>query len=304
MKDHLARVQIAIGIALGTLQTGGGCGPCPDQVIATPILPKENGADAAAEPVPAVGDHSVGECVTLCNAQPGGVVGCRVYLAEGGAATEVLECTYRGACGSGRRPAGLRVRGGTMLARMAALEAASVDAFRILEDELSRAGAPQRLLRACRRAARDEARHARSMERLAGSKKARTSLGKPRRRSLEAIAIENAREGCVGEAWGALLAYAQAKRATDPLVRSTMLRIAEDEARHAALSFAVDEWIARRLSDRSRVRLEHAKHSHAKRLVRQIGKMRGSAVLGLPNGPHAKRLATELFASLGWSQRL
>jgi hypothetical protein len=301
MKDHLARIQIAIGIALGTLQTGGGCGPCPDHVVTVPVLPKQNGADAAPEPLPTVGDHTLAECQTLCDPFPGGVMACRVYLADGGGSTEVLECTYRGACGSGRRPAGLRVRAETMLARMAALEAASVDAFRILEGELANFRAPKTFLRACRRAARDEARHAIAMRRLAGSKRAHVSLAKPRRRSLEAIAIENAREGCVGEAWGALLAYVQARTATDPRVRHAMLEIAADEARHAALSSAIDAWIAPRLGERARARVLRAKRSHAKRLVREAAKIKRFAPLGLPSGPDARRIATELFASLGWS---
>ena len=52
-------------------------------------------------------------------------------------------------------------------------------------------------------------------------------------RELEAIAIENAVEGCVRESFGALLATWQAKTAGDARVRAAMKRIARDETRHA-----------------------------------------------------------------------
>jgi hypothetical protein len=53
------------------------------------------------------------------------------------------------------------------LAEAAWLEAASVDAFRVLRLELRAHSAPRRLLRAASRAARDERRHARAAGALA-----------------------------------------------------------------------------------------------------------------------------------------
>ena len=77
--------------------------------------------------------------------------------------------------GVGRIPAGLapaRVARalsalGDWFAAAAHLEAASVHAFRRLHDELAAHGAPARLLRAARRAQRDEVRHARLTARMA-----------------------------------------------------------------------------------------------------------------------------------------
>jgi hypothetical protein len=67
----------------------------------------------------------------------------------------------------GRRPVGLRWAERTgekgfllHLADAAWLEAASVDAFRIVRRELRAHGAPRRLLRAASRSKRDEVRHA------------------------------------------------------------------------------------------------------------------------------------------------
>ncbi len=65
---------------------------------------------------------------------------------------------------------------------------------------------------------------------------------RPALRSLEALAVENAVEGCVRETMGALFAMHQAASAADPHVRATMVSIAPDETRHAALGWAVAEW--------------------------------------------------------------
>jgi hypothetical protein len=67
---------------------------------------------------------------------------------------------------------------------------------------------------------------------------------------------ENVVEGCVGESYGALVAMWQAERARDPAVSSAMRRIARDEARHAALSWALLRWGAARLTAPSRRKLD------------------------------------------------
>jgi hypothetical protein len=60
----------------------------------------------------------------------------------------------------------------------------------------------------------------------------------PPARSLEELAVENAVEGCVRETYGALTAIWQARTAKDPSVAAAVRRIARDETRHAALSWA------------------------------------------------------------------
>src|SRR5260221_14585061 len=106
-----------------------------------------------------------------------------------------------------------------------------------------------------RRAARDELRHARAaraMGRRFGGTYAPPRATTQPHRSLVAIAIENAREGCVRETFGALTAAYQAAKARDPQVRATMGRIARDEIRHAALSWQLDHWLVSRLDRRGR----------------------------------------------------
>jgi hypothetical protein len=74
-------------------------------------------------------------------------------------------------------------------------------------------------------------------------------------RPLEAVAIENAVEGCVRETYGALVASFQATRAADPEIARQMRSIARDETRHAALSWAVARWASVRLDAPARARL-------------------------------------------------
>ncbi|WP_375743133.1 ferritin-like domain-containing protein [Corallococcus interemptor] len=172
-------------------------------------------------------------------------------------------------CNIGRRPVGLQVAEacdgpealGRYFANAAHLEAASVHAFLRLRDELALHGADVGLQDAARRSAMEEVQHARVTDRLA-----RRFGGTPQRpvvedlppRSLMDVALENAVEGCVRETYGALLAHHQAMHARDLEVRQAMVRIAEDETRHAALSWDIDQWARPRLSEEDRRTLREA----------------------------------------------
>lgn len=168
--------------------------------------------------------------------------------------------------GIGRVPEGL-VRGpapqcpsaiGVYFARAAELERASVVAFERLADELRAARAPARLVRGALASAREERGHGRSTARLArrfGARPHRARVRDVGARSLEALARENAIEGCVREAFGALVAAHQAASAKDPGVRRVLAKIADEEARHAALSFDVLRWSTRRLDGSARSRI-------------------------------------------------
>ncbi|AFE03730.1 putative lipoprotein [Corallococcus coralloides DSM 2259] len=172
-------------------------------------------------------------------------------------------------CNIGRRPVGLQVAEacespealGRYFADAAHLEAASVHAFLRLRDELALHGADVGLQDAARRSAMEEVQHAQVTDRLA-----RRFGGTPQRpvveelppRSLLDVALENAVEGCVRETYGALLAHHQALHARDLEVREAMVRIAEDETRHAALSWDIDQWARPRLSTEEREKLREA----------------------------------------------
>jgi hypothetical protein len=220
----------------------------------------------------------------------------------------------------GRRPRGLcsaplraprRARGsdrdrlGGHFAAIAFLEAASVPAFRRLHDELRMFSAPRSLLASVDRAVRDEERHARVMGRLArrfGGDVATPRVRRSAARSLEAVAIENAVEGCVRETYGALVATWQATHATDPAVRRAMRGIAADETRHASLAFRVARFLDTRLDARARTRVERARTRAIARLRDEVARDVPSAELaglaGVPDAVVAERLVTSLASAL------
>jgi hypothetical protein len=216
----------------------------------------------------------------------------------GDGGTTCVNCT-------GRRPEGLReerpdLRGpAAFFAEMARLEAASVTSFAILARELSRLGAPRALVNAARRARRDEMRHARATRALArrhgGTPTAPRIDARPLR-DLEAVAMENAVEGCVHETWGALAAHHQAATSTDPVVRAVMMRIARDETMHAALSWRVARWAESRLDAAARRRVQIARDDAVRALVRGAAStpVKLRAVAGLPSAEEARAMLERL----------
>lgn len=171
----------------------------------------------------------------------------------------------------GRRPAGwtptARRADGALalhLARCAELEHASVFAFVRLARELEELGAPTVLADAARRAAGDEIRHAAlvgGLARALGAAPPAALVAAPMPRSIGDIAEENAAEGCVREAFGALLATWQAVHAADPLLAAAQSIIAPDERRHARLARAVDRFVAPRLTRAARRRALDARRA-------------------------------------------
>jgi hypothetical protein len=192
------------------------------------------------------------------------------------------------------------------LAEMAWLEAASVPAFHRLTRELEAHRAPRRLRDASRRAAADEVRHARAVGGLAaqaGATMAAPNVEERGVRSLEDIALENAVEGCVRETFGAAVAAVQAKRAADVRFRAVMRRIAQEEARHARLSWSVAEWLERRLDQPARQRVRAARDRAVVELFREAGvepDARLASRLGVPTSTEATAMLQSLRASL-WS---
>ncbi len=232
-----------------------------------------------------------GGCFARCLKPGGGTTGfCTEKTnSSGGAVTECSpDCT-------GRRPEGLapaEISGpalGKHFARMAHLEAASVPAFRRLRAELRAHGAPQRLVDACTRAARDELRHARVTARLArrfGAATPQVAVRSTPPRTLLAIAVENAREGCVRESFGALVATWQAQAAADHEVRTVMERIALDETRHAELAWEIDAWLSTRLGAAERQQMKAARADELARIAAGLSAMGQTDVarsVGLPS---------------------
>jgi hypothetical protein len=124
-------------------------------------------------------------------------------------------------------------------------EHASVPAFRTLASRLARAGAPVALVNRCEAAADDELRHARRCFALArGYSGVDWTAGALVHRAdgssdLSALAVESLLDGCIGEGIAADLARAGALGATDPVIRESLTMIANDEATHAELAWAI-----------------------------------------------------------------
>jgi len=286
----LAAAPLALG---GCPFAGGKCGA---EAQVTVLIASDSGG---------AGDGGVAGCEVIClDATGGNVLSCGPTTTDAGA--PAIDCHVRYLC-TGRRPEALaasdwapgqsEVAG--YLARAAHLEAASVPAFEQLAEELGEHAAPAGLVARARRAARDEVRHARVMAALArrfGGTAAPAVVGPRRARPLEALALENAVEGCVRETFGAVTATWQARAAGDARVRAVMARIATDETRHAELALAIAGWVEPRLDDAARARVTNARRAAADGLAHEL---RGEppaalAVLGLP-GP---AVAASLLASM------
>ncbi len=214
----------------------------------------------------------------------------------------------------GRRPDGL-IRGtvtearnavGAYFANIAQLEASAVLAFEILERELAEHGAPATLLCGARRARLDEIAHSASMAEIArhygAEPPAPSVLPRPTRSAFE-MAMENAKEGCVRETFGAMVGTYQSMAATDPAVRHALRRIAEDETRHAALSWQIAEWLDAHLTAAERAQVRDAMAQAVTALRQEMAEPPNAevrSIAGLP-GPAETAPWIEQLSSLIWA---
>ena len=209
----------------------------------------------------------------------------------------------------GRRPAGLCGSGrarthsvlGQHFARAAHLEAASVPAFAAIARELRHHRAPSALWAAAESARRDETRHAWMMSRLArrhGARPAPAIVVPQPVRSLLVLALDNAVEGCVNEAYAALEATHQSVAARDPQVRRIHAAVAADETRHAAFSFALDAWLSSRLTPAERAQVREERRGAVERLGESLAALsvpdEVAAQAGVPRSSTALALHEQL----------
>jgi hypothetical protein len=239
-----------------------------------------------------------------------------VVVASVSASGEVKELSrktldWMGPC-AGRRPEGW-IAGGPAetksrladhFAMMAELEAASVTAFEVLAAELEYHGAPSELIARLREAAREEVRHAHDTGELARAFGASPSPARvePRPiRSLEAIAIDNAVEGCVRETFGAAMGCYQAEAAADPNIAALMRTLATDETSHAALAFELHGWIMPQLTAAGRARVLEARAHAVEALSLELQVEPDSTLrelAGMPGACEAMRLHETLSHDL------
>ncbi|NNB86475.1 ferritin-like domain-containing protein [Corallococcus exiguus] len=215
-------------------------------------------------------------------------------------------------CVVGRRPVGLQGAGdggcedarGRYFARAARLEAAAIHAFLRLRDELAMHGAGQALQDAALTSAADEVRHTEATLRLAhrfGAMPAPPAVTDLPLRPLDEVLLDNTVEGCVRETYGALVAHHQALHAHDPEIREAMARIADDETRHAVLSWDIDAWATPGLSTEARAALHEARRQAIAVLRAEVAVPLDpelSADAGLPSPEVAAALLDSLEQSL------
>jgi len=131
-------------------------------------------------------------------------------------------------------------------------EHASIASFARFALQLAAVGAPPDLLADAHHAALDEIEHARISYAIA-SAYAGEPLGPDRLPlgelgvavDLATMARETFEDGCVAETVAALEASEKAAVETDEVLRQALLRIAEDEGRHAALAWQAVAWALR-----------------------------------------------------------
>ncbi|RKH07007.1 ferritin-like domain-containing protein [Corallococcus sp. CA053C] len=261
---------------------------------------------------PAGGFTVIGEKGNGCNSD---VTRHTLNVSASGQVTEVesqLIQERRAGCSVGRRPAGLQdAEGGACedargryFADVAHLEAASIHAFLRLREELALHGAGAELLDAALASAADEVRHTDVTSRLArrfGATPPPPSVEDLPLRPLSDVLLDNAVEGCVRETYGALVAHHQALHARDPEIREAMLRIAEDETRHAGLSWDVADWARPRLSAQERTALREAQRHAVEVLRAEVAvplDARLTADAGLPSPEVARALLDSLEQEL------
>jgi hypothetical protein len=223
---------------------------------------------------------------------------CAVTIGNGG-----RRPLYFASLGFGPAPSGREL--GTHFARAACMEAGSVEAFRWLRAELIAHGAPHRLIRAASRAIRDEIRHVRQTSALA-RRFGEEPVGappSPKRaiRPLLAMALENAVEGCVRETYSTLECEWQGHFAVDPVVRATMQRIARDEQRHLALSWAVHAWAMGKLDAACRAVVRKAQRAAIATLRNEVRRDPHESLLrtgGLPRAFQSQSLIEAIEARI------
>ena len=215
-------------------------------------------------------------------------------------------------CSIGRRPVGLHGAEhvdcsdalGRHFAVVAHLEAASIKAFLRLREELELHGADVELRDAALVSALEEVMHTEVSTRLAhrfGATPQPPQVDALPPRPLFEVAMDNAVEGCVRETFGALVAHHQALHARDAEVRGAMVRIADDETRHAELSWAIDAWARARLSASEREALRAAQRQAVEKLRAEVTAPLDAALVteaGMPAPEVAAALVDTLAAQL------
>jgi hypothetical protein len=207
---------------------------------------------------------------------------------------------------------GLRAHLAAHWQQQAELEHASVAAFARFILELLSLAAPPQLVSAATSALADETAHARLCYALASTYAGR-ELGPGKLDVTGAldelgasdIVTRAVLEGCVGETLAAIEASEAASRAADETLRQVLSRIAEDEARHAELSWRFVRWALSRGDAELRSVVRKAFGQARGELVARVNAVATRAAFdaelprhGVLSASSAVRLALEVFQTV------
>jgi hypothetical protein len=208
---------------------------------------------------------------------------------------------------TGRRPQGHHeaelavVSKGTWFAVHAHLERASVTAFTELAAWLEQHGAPTSLIERCTSAAADEVVHGELMTKLARAHAGTVPdcVSEPASDAIFDVAVHNAVEGCVHEAFAAIVAQYQATVAPEEDLRAVFQSIASDELRHGQLAWDLHDWLLSKLSEPQRIRVMNARRRALTELPERVARDARATPpdLGWPDSTRARAMA-EHFATL------
>lgn len=257
------------------------------------------------------------KCDTKLDAQGQGQLSCTAdYIMVDSDYTNAPGCYSPPRPMVGRMPAGLHVEPveaatllGDYFADMAAMETAAITAFRYLARELEAYQAPAELIRLAKTAIIEETGHAQ----LAGLLSQACDTAVPhvevadfQLRSLFEIALENAVEGCVNETFAAACGLWQHEQAGLEVFRAVIGHIAEEEIGHAALSWAIHEWVMPQLTASQQAHIRQAQAAAVEVLAQKFLHEEHPLVrqaVGLPQQAEAASLFQQLRTHL-WEPRI
>lgn len=264
-------------------------------------------------------DRCKAGCEAVSHEELDSVTSCEAVGAEGYAdkpwdvdnTSVTIKCTahfIEPAFCTGRRPLGHReaeVALGSRAAWFAAhahLERASVAAFTELATWLQRRGAPDELRARCLAAAADEVVHADALEALALREGAEVLPpgADPVPDDLFTVALHNAVEGCISEAFAAMLATWQAEHAAAPALRALFTTISADELRHGQLAWDLHAWLWDQLTPAEQQAVAQAQQ-RAQQALPAIAASNAAMTpreLGWPTPEHAAALAGDFARRL------
>jgi len=225
----------------------------------------------------------------------------------------LCEYTYEKYCPpAGRLPAGLQVdqekskidEVGQLFAVMNYLEASAVTAFEYLVRELQAYDAPEHLIQIATKGIQEEIEHAQMTEALCeryGFNPYPVEVDSFKLRSLAEVAIDNCKEGCIRETYGALCAIWQAEHAQDQAVREVLYRIESEESHHALMSWDIHAWLWPQLNEEEQQLCQQAMFETIAELEADLHVEPPPALIqiaGLPPAKEALRMFQQLKQSL------